>query len=89
MMDADYDYYLISSRGEVGLASLNGQPLLLAEGLHVKNDRLFQFHEFQSINQPHIHHGSVHVIRVPKGYYGLVTENSIPKFLQEGNYPSS
>jgi len=71
-------------RGEIGLAMHNGQPLLLAEGIHAKNDRLFKFESFQTINQEYIKHGSIHMIRVPKGFYGLITENAIPKLLPEG-----
>jgi len=71
-------------RGEVGLANDNGQPLILGEGLHVRNNRLFQHVRFESVNQQYLKHGSIHIIRVPKGHYGLVTENTVPKLLPEG-----
>lgn len=71
-------------RGEVGLATDNGQPLILGEGTHVRNNRLFQHIKFESVNQQYLKHGSIHVIRIPKGHYGLVTENTIPKLLSEG-----
>eukprot|EP01114_Cavostelium_apophysatum_P001457 TRINITY_DN1125_c0_g1_i4.p1 TRINITY_DN1125_c0_g1~~TRINITY_DN1125_c0_g1_i4.p1 ORF type:complete len:733 (-),score=224.80 TRINITY_DN1125_c0_g1_i4:49-2136(-) len=71
-------------RGEVGVAMDNGQPLLLGEGIHVRNNRLFQMVRFESINQQTLSHGSIHVIRVPKGHYGLITENAVPKLLPEG-----
>jgi hypothetical protein len=30
-------------------------------------------------------HGSIHIIRVPSGHFALVTENTVPKLLGEGN----
>jgi len=72
------------NRGQVGLAQDNGKPYLLAEGIHVKNERLFRFQESKSVNVQYLKHGSIHVIRVPKGHYGLVTENTVPKLLPEG-----
>ena len=71
-------------RGEIGLAMDNGQPLILGEGIHVRNQRLFRFEKHESVNQQYLQHGSIHVIRVPKGHYGLVTENTVPKLLIEG-----
>ena len=38
----------------------------------------------ESVNQQYIRHGTIHIIRVPQGQYGLCTENAIPKFLREG-----
>jgi regulator of protease activity HflC (stomatin/prohibitin superfamily) len=73
-------------KGQIGLAHENGNPILLGEGIHVRNDRLFQFDSFQALNQQYIKHNTFHIIRVPKGYFGLVTENNIPKLLEEGVY---
>eukprot|EP01119_Soliformovum_irregulare_P018339 TRINITY_DN55_c1_g1_i1.p1 TRINITY_DN55_c1_g1~~TRINITY_DN55_c1_g1_i1.p1 ORF type:complete len:693 (-),score=234.92 TRINITY_DN55_c1_g1_i1:66-2144(-) len=70
-------------RGEVGLAN-EGGPILLAEGIHVRNSRLFQFIKCEKINQPYIKHGSIHIVRVPKGSFGLVLEAGVPKMLPEG-----
>jgi len=71
-------------RGEVGLAFQNGQPLLLGEGIHVRNDRLFSFVEAKSVNVQYLNHSSIHLLRIPKGNYGLVTESTFPKLLPEG-----
>jgi hypothetical protein len=71
-------------RGELGLASDNGQPIILGEGIHVRNIRLFEFTKCVSVNQQYLKHMSLHIMRVPRGHYGLVTENTIPKFLPEG-----
>eukprot|EP01119_Soliformovum_irregulare_P016722 TRINITY_DN4885_c0_g1_i3.p1 TRINITY_DN4885_c0_g1~~TRINITY_DN4885_c0_g1_i3.p1 ORF type:complete len:828 (-),score=288.93 TRINITY_DN4885_c0_g1_i3:82-2565(-) len=72
------------TRGEIGLATYNGNPLLLAEGIHVKNDRLFEFHNTVPYNSQRISHGSLTILRVPEGSYGLVNERGIPKVLPEG-----
>jgi hypothetical protein len=74
------------SRGDVGLATDNGQPLLLAEGLHVRNVRLFSYLSAKQVNQQYLKHGSLHIMRVAKGFYGLVTDNNIPKLLPEGTH---
>lgn len=71
-------------RGEYGLAVDGGQPIILGEGLHVRNSRLFQHKRFIPVNQQHIQHGSIHIIRVPKGMFALITENNVPKLLAEG-----
>eukprot|EP01116_Phalansterium_solitarium_P011180 TRINITY_DN267_c0_g1_i3.p1 TRINITY_DN267_c0_g1~~TRINITY_DN267_c0_g1_i3.p1 ORF type:complete len:694 (+),score=299.14 TRINITY_DN267_c0_g1_i3:257-2338(+) len=72
------------NRGELGLGTNAGQPLVFGEGLHVYNDRLFSFIELKDINQQYIQHGSIHIIRVPKGSYAAVTDNNVPKLLPEG-----
>ncbi len=62
-------------RGEVGLATKNGYPIILDEGLHVHNSRVFKFEKFTSINVQYLQHGSIHIIRVPQGSYGFITES--------------
>jgi regulator of protease activity HflC (stomatin/prohibitin superfamily) len=73
-------------RGEIGFAIENGHPFLLGEGIHVKNNRLFQFIGTKSMNTPYLGHGSIHLIRVPVGFYALVIDNNVPKILKEGVY---
>jgi regulator of protease activity HflC (stomatin/prohibitin superfamily) len=73
-------------KGEVGFATDNGRPIILDEGIHVRNSRLFHFDKFESINQQYLNHGNIHIIRVPQGYYGLVIENTKPKILLEGEH---
>jgi hypothetical protein len=60
--------------------------VILGEGIHVKNYRLFKFVKVENINQQYLRHGSIHIIRVPKGHYGTVTENTVPKLLPEGTH---
>jgi len=73
-------------KGFYGLATLNGQPLILAEGIHVRNTRLFEYLEKKEINQEFIKHGTINILRIPQGKYGKVVENNIPKLLSAGNY---
>ncbi|KAF0975223.1 hypothetical protein FDP41_005976 [Naegleria fowleri] len=75
-------------KGYYGLASNNGQPLILGEGVHVRNSRLFNFVELKEINQEHIKHGTIDIMRIPQGKYGMVLENGIPKLLTAGYYVS-
>ena len=42
-------------RGEIGLATEDGQPVILGEGIHVRNQRLFKFTEFKNVNQQVYH----------------------------------
>eukprot|EP00929_Paragymnodinium_shiwhaense_P031010 TRINITY_DN1746_c0_g1_i3.p1 TRINITY_DN1746_c0_g1~~TRINITY_DN1746_c0_g1_i3.p1 ORF type:complete len:761 (+),score=192.05 TRINITY_DN1746_c0_g1_i3:72-2354(+) len=74
------------SRGELGIATENGMPVLLNEGLHVYNTALFQFVKFVNISQDYISHMSYHVVRVPKGAFAKITENNRPKLLPEGTH---
>ena len=71
-------------RGYIGLAIENGNPVLLAEGLHVYNSPTFSFERFEAVNEKHITHGSYHVMRVPKGSFAQVTEENRGKLLPEG-----
>jgi len=73
-------------KGQYGLAQENGRYLLLSEGLHVRNSRLFRFVRFEEANQKYIHHGTVHILLVPVGEYALVVENNKPKILKTGQY---
>jgi len=74
------------NRGEYGLAIEDGKPKMLAEGLHVKNTRLFQHVGFKQMNQKHIQHGTVHILIVPSYEYALVIESNVPKILKAGIY---
>eukprot|EP00026_Physarum_polycephalum_P003919 Phypoly_transcript_03936.p1 GENE.Phypoly_transcript_03936~~Phypoly_transcript_03936.p1 ORF type:complete len:695 (+),score=150.76 Phypoly_transcript_03936:149-2233(+) len=73
-------------KGTYGLAIDNGVCIILAEGIHVRNSRFFEFKEFQNSNQKYIHHGTIHFLMVPVGEYALVIENNIPKILKTGTY---
>lgn len=74
------------NKGFIGLAWYAGRPVILGEGLHVRNDRQFKFEKCVNVNQDYITHGTVHIMRIPKGQYGCVVENNIPKVLKTGVY---
>eukprot|EP01113_Clastostelium_recurvatum_P042398 TRINITY_DN686_c0_g1_i3.p1 TRINITY_DN686_c0_g1~~TRINITY_DN686_c0_g1_i3.p1 ORF type:complete len:680 (-),score=251.32 TRINITY_DN686_c0_g1_i3:72-2111(-) len=73
-------------KAEYGLAMDRGRPVLLGEGVHVRNNRLFQHIGFEGVNQKHLHHGTIHILLVPIGEYALVVENNVPKILKQGKY---
>ena len=73
-------------KGSYGLASQGGQPLILDEGLHVRNDRNFKFEKLTDVNMTHIRNGTINIIRVPVGHYGQVVEDNIPRLLLPGSY---
>ena len=54
-------------KGFYGLAVLNGKPLILAEGIHVRNTRLFEYSDKVPINQEHIKHLTINILRIPQG----------------------
>lgn len=73
-------------RGKLGLAVENGRPVLLKEGLHVYNNPLFIFKEFKGVDATHVQHMSYHVVRVPRGSFGKITEQARAKLLPEGTH---
>jgi len=73
-------------RGQLGLAMENGKPVLLQEGLHVYNNPLFSFVEFKPVDALHVQHMSYHVVRVPRGSFGMITEQARAKLLPEGTH---
>lgn len=73
-------------RGQYGLAMDNGKPVILDEGVHVKNTRVFQHKAFVASNTKHIKHETIHILIVPSSEYALVVENNIPKILKSGMY---
>ena len=65
---------------------MNGKPLLLAEGLHVRNTRLFHYGGSIEMNKENIKHGTINILRIPQGHYAKVIEANVPKLLTPGNY---
>jgi len=74
------------AKGQYGLAMSDGRPVILGEGVHARNSRLFQHVDFVDVNQKHIHHQTIHLIQVPTGEYALSVENNAPKILRTGHY---
>jgi len=73
----------------IGVAVERGNQVLLAPGIHVYNDTTFSFTRFESIQNEHLHHGPLHVVRVKRGEYAKVLAEGMggglePRLLREG-----
>lgn len=77
---------IIVPKGQYGLASLGGEPIIMDEGIHVKNNLMFKFDKLIDKSTPHISHGVCHILQVSPGKYAKVFENTIPKILKPGTY---
>jgi len=64
----------------------NGKPVILDEGVHVRNTRAFQHKGFVPSNTKHIQHETIHILIVPSSEYALVVDSNIPKILKSGHY---
>eukprot|EP01112_Ceratiomyxa_fruticulosa_P011686 TRINITY_DN3196_c0_g1_i2.p1 TRINITY_DN3196_c0_g1~~TRINITY_DN3196_c0_g1_i2.p1 ORF type:complete len:671 (-),score=99.89 TRINITY_DN3196_c0_g1_i2:125-2137(-) len=73
-------------KGQYALAMQEGRPLILGEGIHVRNSLLFQHTAFVDANQKHLQHLTINIIRVPSDEYCLITNNNVPKILVSGQY---
>mmetsp|Transcript_75531 Transcript_75531/g.179428 ORF Transcript_75531/g.179428 Transcript_75531/m.179428 type:complete len:471 (+) Transcript_75531:66-1478(+) len=76
-------------RGQLGFAWDAGAEVVLAPGLHVYNSPAFNFERFVDQNSDYLHHGTLHVVRVPRGKYGKAWVPSLlgghtPRLLSEG-----
>jgi regulator of protease activity HflC (stomatin/prohibitin superfamily) len=60
------------------------QPRLLREGNYAINSPTFKFESFKDVSETYIKHGTIHIVQVPKGQVGKVTESITPKLLAEG-----
>jgi regulator of protease activity HflC (stomatin/prohibitin superfamily) len=59
-------------------------PKLLPQGLHAIDNPVFKYEKTVDSKDPYIHHGSIHILQVPKGFVGLVKESNFPRLLGEG-----
>jgi len=71
-------------RGSFGRVTENMTPKLLAEGLHVVDNPIFEYRGIVNMSDQYIKNGTVHVIQVAKGSLGLIMESSFPRLLEEG-----
>ena len=75
--------------GMIGLATLNGRPLLLDVGVHFVNDPTFKMYgedPFKRADERYINIGPVHVLIVPRGKIVPVVVNGDGHFLLEGRH---
>lgn len=72
--------------GYVGLATANGNPMILLPGRHLINDPLFEYKGEAEMTKAHIEVGTLHIITVPKGQVGLCTVDATSHFLEPGRH---
>jgi hypothetical protein len=53
--------------GQLGLGTMNGDPMLLDVGVHFLNEPSFQFDRFCRVDDPRITVGPVNILTVPRG----------------------
>ena len=73
--------------GHYGKVYRGNEPLLVSPkdgGLYVENSAQFRFEAMVRIDEPYIQHGTIHIVRVPKGQYGCVRQNNVPALLPPG-----
>jgi hypothetical protein len=76
-------------RNQIGLARDSGTDVFLAPGLHVYNDPGFVFERVVDTIEEYIHHGTLHIVRVPKSMVAKVwaakSQGGLePRVLKEG-----
>lgn len=76
-------------RQQLGLAKESGRDVILGPGLHVYNDPGWTFERFIDASVEYIHHGTLHIIRVPKSMVAKVSVAIAsgglePRVLKEG-----
>lgn len=67
----------------------NGIPKLLTAGYYVSDSVLFKYCGTVNINEPHIKHSTIQIIRIPKSSIGLIVVGTKPLLLHEGEYESN
>lgn len=72
--------------GHFGLIRRNGVPAVLLPGRHVINDPLVTWVGFVSMTDPHIQHGTIHIITVPGDQIGLCNVEGDGFFLGPGKH---
>jgi len=82
--------------GQLGLAKMNGNPVLLMPGVHIRNDIAFEFCDFLDTRslrprsqlhqapQECFEHSNVSVIKIEKGKIGCAIKDNEPVFLEPG-----
>ena len=61
---------------ELGLATLNKQPVILDAGLHYIYSPGFEWRSTVSVNRNVISNGPVSIVRIPPGFVGFATESA-------------
>jgi len=72
--------------GEYALVVESNVPKILKTGQYVIDSSYFSVAKFVNVNQEHIQHGTIHIIRVLKGKIALINNNVKPMLLHEGTH---
>jgi len=72
--------------GEYALVVESNVPKILKTGSYVIDNSYFTVTKFVNVNQEHIQHGTIHIIRVLKGKIALINNNVKPMLLHEGTH---
>ena len=73
--------------GHYGKVFVNNDPFLVSSangGLYAVNNPAFRYEGDVKVDEGYIQHGTIHIIRVPKGSYGCVKQNNVPALLPPG-----
>jgi len=73
--------------GRIGLGLEAGEPLLLEAGqVHLRNSALFQYKGSVDITQQVISHGSLNIVTVRDGQFGISYKDGVIKLLDPGRH---
>ena len=73
--------------GHYGKVFVGNDPFLVSSadgGLFAVNNPAFRYVGDVKVDEGYIQHGTIHIIRVPKGSYGCVKQNNVPALLPPG-----
>lgn len=82
-------YVLNVPQNKYALAWSGLNPKIFGVGPHVIHDANFKFKECDFVDQVdlYIHHGSIHILRVPAGFVAKIWINTQPYLLESRDYP--
>lgn len=80
----NYAKVWVEQTGRHGVKSL--VPRLLAEGEHFIESHLFTTDGLCRVDDKCIHHGTLHLISVQKGYVDKIIQDNFPRLLGEGDH---
>ncbi|KAH3762885.1 vacuolin A [Pelomyxa schiedti] len=80
-------YVINVPQGQYGLAWSGTQPLLYGEGPHVVHDNNFRFEKLHPAFCPYLRHGTIHILRIPKGFIVKAWHSSEAVFLEAQDEP--
>jgi len=78
---------ILVPNGKLGKGLEAGHPVLLEPGkLHLKNSPLFQYKGSVDINEQVIQHGSIQIVTVKEGQFGVTYNSGVIQLLEPGRH---